>query len=297
MIVPVPKQDQLVMEYLTTLKPNSLGNSCNPNNACNCRPLPWLEQQSNTGANASTKKTKSTLPSTPLTRTSQRRAIFDNFWKKSSSIKDCIDNVSTSEAPERRSGTAKVKPSYLGIYSFVSPSVTSPNPSLMRSVNNPSDKSLYPSPVPPKSILRRNHRRSIHPIVEEESVDNMSRSVSVASGIKLASGELHVPPLFHIDENEYKSKAPSCGMRSHSVHFDPTITIREVVTYGKEDDPHSKWFNEEELKTFLKEAIHICHASAINSIKVSRSITPLHEGTGLIFCLLRFLYRPTHHKK
>ena len=240
-----------------------------------------IAQQSSSSASSVGSKEKESLSPSPSTPTSQRRAIFDNFWKKSSSIRD--DNDSTQDSPVRRSNTTKVEPSYLGIYSFAPPSpLTSPKP-VMSAVSSPSDDSLSPSPRRPKSILRRHHSarglRIVHPI-EEEEVDGKQRSQSVCSQseigniednsiLKLPFVELpFAPRLYEEGDTDSLSKESSCVMSHHSVHFDPTITIREVVGRQDENDTKSNWFNEEELQTFFREAVHLCHASAINSIKV-----------------------------
>jgi hypothetical protein len=69
------------------------------------------------------------------------------------------------------------------------------------------------------------------------------------------------------------SRKSLLAMRNHSVHFDPTITVRELVggRPKKENESCSNWFSEDELQTFFKDAVHLCHASAINSIKVMNS--------------------------
>ena len=245
---------------------------------CNMCKKTSIAQSSSNGSPVCSKEKESLSP-TPSTPTSQRRAIFDNYWKKSSSIRD--DNGSTPDSPVRRS-CAKVEPSYLGIYSFAPPSpLTSPK-LVMSAGSSPNNDSLSPSPHRPKSILRRHHSaRLVHPIREEEA-DGKPRSQSVCSHseinntdstpmLKLPFVELpFAPRLFEEGDTDSLSKESSCGMSHghHSVHFDPTITIREIVGKRNENDTKSNWFNEHELQTFFREAVHLCHASAINSIKV-----------------------------
>lgn len=279
MIVISATREHPVMEDSVALKPSCPVDS-NPISCSNGPPTLIVQQSSISSAGSNEKKGSS---SSPLTPTSQRRAIFDNFWKKSSSIRDDDENTSAVDAPTKRGSSAKVEPSYLGIYSFAPPSpLTSPKPGLMSALSSPSDDSLTPSPTRPKSILRRHHSarglRLVHPI--EEETDGKPRSSSVCSFpseiktdsmLKLPFGpELpFAPQLFQDADTDSTSKESLSGMRSHSVHFDPTITIREVVGQAAEDDSRSNcWFNEDELQTFFREAIHLCHASAINSIKV-----------------------------
>lgn len=237
------------------------------------RPPALIVQQSSATL-ADSEKKDSGLPPAPSTPTN-RRAIFHNFWKKSSSSQIRDDNDSVNDTSARRLSSLKVEPSYLGIYSFTPPSPLASKPGLITALS-PSDDSLTPSPSPrPKSILRRHHSarlRMIH-LIEGEETEGKPRSLSLCS-----SSEIKAPPftaelpfasdLFEGGDTDSTSK-DSSYMHTHNVHFDPTITVREVIGQKEEQDAHSSWFNEDELQTFFREAIHLCHASAINSIKVS----------------------------
>lgn len=270
------------MEDSAACLPSFAVNSTNYSGGNNRPPALIVHQSS--GSSTDSEKNDSGLPPAPLTPTNQRRAIFDNFWKKSSSsqLRDDNDSIDT---PTRRSSCVKVEPSYLGIYSFAPPSPLTPKPGLMSALS-PSDDSLTPSPSPsrPKSILRRHHSarfRMVHPI-EEEETDNKPRSLSLCSQseIKSIKGVHHklnlpftpelpfAPSLFEEGDTDSMSK-DSSSLRCHSVHFDPTVTIREVVGHKRDEDAQSNWYNEDELQTLFREAIHLCHASAINSVKVS----------------------------
>lgn len=268
------------MEDSAAYRPNGEENSINSSITCSNLPRSLIVEQTSMSSTGSEEKdARVPFPPSPSTPTNQRRSIFDNFWKKSSSIRD--DNDSVTDTPNRRSGSTKVEPSYLGIYSFAPPSPLTPKPGLMMSPGSDAD-SLTPSPTRPKSILRRHHSarlRMVHPIEEEEApaLEGKPRSLSVCSAteiikprdavLKLPFADLPFAP--HLYEGDTDSTfRDSSSMRCHSVHFDPTITIREVVGQKKEEDPHSNWFNEDELQSFFRDAIHLCHASAINSIKV-----------------------------
>ncbi|KAL3793774.1 hypothetical protein HJC23_013336 [Cyclotella cryptica] len=246
---------------------------------------------------ASAESKDPTLSPTPLSPSSQRRAIFDKFWKKnasSSSIRDDDDSASVSDLSTKRIPGTKIEPSYLGIYSFAPPSpLTSPKPGL-KLINSPSDDRLTPTPNRPKSILRRHHSarglRTVQPIEEEGGKEGKHRSLSACSASEMKASTAaslvqlsfapqlpFAPELFQDDISSnseeadwnYLSRKPPLAMRNHSVHFDPTITVREVVggISKKENESCSNWFSEDELQTFFKEAVHLCHASAISSIK------------------------------
>ncbi|KAL7514276.1 hypothetical protein ACHAXN_011472 [Cyclotella atomus] len=242
----------------------------------NVPPSLIVEQSSMSSTGSEEKESGVSPPRPPSTPTNQRRAIFDNFWKKSSSIRD--DNDSVTDTPTRRSGCTKVEPSYLGIYSFAPPSPLTPKPGLVSAMSPSSDDSLTPSPTRPKSILRRHHSarlRMVHPIEEEAPAEGKSRRLSLCSSseikprdpmLKLPFAELPFAPQLYEGDTDSTSK-DSSSMRCHGVHFDPTITVREIIGQKKDQDPHSNWFNEDELQSFFRDAIHLCHASAINSIK------------------------------
>jgi hypothetical protein len=243
------------------------------------------------GSNASTEKKDAAPPPPPASPSSQRRSIFDKFWKKSASslsFRDDNDSASVTDTPTKQRSSVKIEPSYLGIYSFAPPSpMVSPKPILCPL----SDDSLTPSPSRPKSILRRHHsaRLRVHPIEEDECADVKPRSFSACSASEMSTAKHTslinvpfqnemIPPLpqlfqedastEEVQSTDSLSKESSCA-RSHSVHFDPTITVREVVGGGsEEEDGQRNWFSEDDLQTFFREAVHLCHASAINSIKV-----------------------------
>lgn len=257
--------------------PSCQANSINSNMCSNVPPSLIVEQSSMSSTGSEEKESGVSPPRPPSTPTNQRRAIFDNFWKKSSSIRD--DNDSVTDTPTRRSGCTKVEPSYLGIYSFAPPSPLTPKPGLVSAMSPSSDDSLTPSPTRPKSILRRHHSarlRMVHPIEEEAPAEGKSRRLSLCSSseirprdpmLKLPFAELPFAPQLYEGDTDSTSK-DSSSMRCHGVHFDPTITVREIIGQKKDQDPHSNWFNEDELQSFFRDAIHLCHASAINSIKV-----------------------------
>ena len=48
-----------------------------------------------------------------------------------------------------------------------------------------------------------------------------------------------------------------CMKRHSKVNFDPTITVRECL--GDESfNSQESWYQEDELKTFMTEAINVC---------------------------------------
>jgi hypothetical protein len=61
------------------------------------------------------------------------------------------------------------------------------------------------------------------------------------------------------------------------VHFDPTITVRECVSDDENEDApadkesveheESNWFSEDELRSFMAEAVNVCHFSAVSAVK------------------------------
>ena len=192
-------------------------------------------------------KTKSSAPSTT---SSQRRTIFRDFWRKSSSIHDADANDST-ESP-MRSSSVRVEPSYLGIYSFAPPSpLTSPKPMISPLSRSSNDMSAT-SPSTPKSILRRRHHNS---------------RCQMEGGTESILPELPFAPKTLQQEEDSLSKDSSSVSATNNVHFDPTVTIREPV--NTKDDSKSNWFSEAELQVFFREATNLCHASAIKSITVS----------------------------
>ena len=201
-------------------------------------------------------------PSTP-----RRRAIFNSFWQKSSSslLKD-DDNGSEGSGREVKH-SPKFEPSYLGIYCFAPSPVISPKPAL--SPLSSSDN-LAPSPARPKSILRR------HQSLRERRIAPGDRPSIVAAGRSRSASAVDAddklrlpfaPPLCR-DEASVESRSSKESDHRSYVHFDPTITVREVI--GEDDhidDLKSKWFSDNELGSFMKDAVNLCHASAVNAIK------------------------------
>ena len=217
-------------------------------------------------------------PSTP-----RRRAIFNSFWQKSSSslLKD-DDNGEGSGREVKHS--PKFEPSYLGIYCFAPSPVISPKPAL--SPLSSSDN-LAPSPARPKSILRR------HQSLRERRIAPGDRPSIVAAGRSRSASAVDAddklrlpfaPPLCR-DEASVESRSSKESDHRSYVHFDPTITVREVI--GEDDhidDLKSKWFSDNELGSFMKDAVNLCHASAVNAIKtyslsaVAKAYAAAHEA-------------------
>ena len=172
----------------------------------------------------------------------QRRTIFNDFWRKSSSVHDAD-----------ASSAARVERSYLGIYSFAPPSpLISPKP-LISPLSRSSNDMSAASPSTPKSILRRHHSSHCQMEGDTESI----------------VPELPFAPKSLEQEEDSLSKDSSSGSATNNVHFDPTVTIREPVNPKDNDSKsNSNWFSEAELQVFFREATNLCRASAINSIKV-----------------------------
>lgn len=296
------KQERPIMENSSEFKSvcgaDSVINPTKTNTRINGPPT-LLAQLSSLSSVASTESKDPTLPPPPLSPSSQRRAIFDKFWKKhasSSSIRDDDDSAIVSDISSKRNSCTKIEPSYLGIYSFAPPSpLTSTKPGWSLN-NSPSDVSLTPTPNRPKSILRRHHSargiRTVQSIEEEDGTGGKHRSLSACSASEMTASKGEslaqlsfapqlpfAPQLFQDDTSSnseepdwnYSTRRSPLAMRNHSVHFDPTITVRELVggRPKKENEFCSNWFSEDELQTFFKDAVHLCHASAINSIKVT----------------------------
>lgn len=191
------------------------------------------------------------LPST------QRRSIFDTFWSRSTSSSSWKEQRIEEDSEEDDRSTEardvvvkcspKLEPSYLGVYNF-SPTkpVVSRTPSSLSPVS--SSKSLPQSPgLHPKSILHRHH-----------SSGGRSKSMFVT---------MQPPPFLEDTSQESRSSEESEPRRSSraSVHFDPTITVREVIQDDTSAD-ESNWFDETELRSFLTEAVNLCHSSAMHGL-------------------------------
>mmetsp|Transcript_18608 Transcript_18608/g.30451 ORF Transcript_18608/g.30451 Transcript_18608/m.30451 type:complete len:468 (+) Transcript_18608:3-1406(+) len=209
----------------------------------------------------------------------QRRSIFDSFWSRSASSNSWKEERIEEDSEEDLEddddeGSREVKPSpkleppsYLGIYSFSpTPPVMSQTSSSLSPVS--SSKSLTQSPgLRPKSILHR------HPSLR--AISESTRSVVTAPP----------PPFLEDTSEESRSSADSESRRSDrtSVHFDPTITIREVIQdYASAAE--SNWFDENELRSFLMEAVNLCHSSAVHGLKtyslpaLTKAIAAAHKA-------------------
>ncbi len=186
----------------------------------------------------------------------QRRSIFNTFWSRSTSssswkeqrIEEDSEEDTSTEARDVAKSPPKLEPSYLGVYNF-SPTtpVVSRTPSSLSPVS--SSKSLTQSPgLRPKSILHRHH-----------SYAGRSKSTFVT---------VQPPPFLEDTSQESRSSEESEPRRSSraSVHFDPTITVREVIQDDTSVD-ESNWFDETELRSFLMEAVNLCHSSAMHGLR------------------------------
>ncbi|KAL7527530.1 hypothetical protein ACHAXR_003368, partial [Thalassiosira sp. AJA248-18] len=168
-------------------------------------------------------------------------------------------------------------------------------------------ESLSPlPPLRPKSILRRHRSLQVGRVdstgrprsisysgPEPNSSDTTGRPRSVSCSIGAESSEFDIPaPPFHDDywsDGSELSKAsssnrPDLKRRPSFVHFDPTITVRECVGGDTKDDQESNWFSEDELRTFMKDTINLCHSSAVNAIQtyslpsVKKAYEAAHEA-------------------
>lgn len=211
----------------------------------------------------------------------QRRSIFDTFWKRSPSSnswkeerieEEVDDDDGSSEARCDVKRSPKLKPSYLGIYYF------SPTPPLLSSSS--SSKCLSQSPKQhPESILRRQHS----PRVVSEP-DRSSMIMYGGGGSKSDFARIASLPISGDTSEESMSQTDSEPRKpSHvSVHFDPTITVREVMDEDLVED--SNWFSESELKSFMSEAINLCYSSAYHGLRtyslpaLTKAITAAHKA-------------------
>jgi hypothetical protein len=212
----------------------------------------------------------------------QRRSIFDSFWSRSASSNSWKDERTKDDSDEDDDGSAeacevktspKLEPSYLGVYNF------SPSPPVMNRASSSSlspassSKNLVQSPgLRPKSILHRHH--SLRAVSE-----------STSPGTKSAFVTAPPPPFMEDTSEESRSSAGSESRKPSrtSVHFDPTITIREVIQdYASADE--SNWFDENELQSFLREAVNLCHSSALHGLRtyslpaLTKAIAAAHKA-------------------
>ncbi len=187
----------------------------------------------------------------------QRRSIFNTFWSRSTSStswkeerieEDSEDDDRSAEARHEVKFSPKLEPSYLGVYNFSpTPPVVSRTPSSLSPVS--SSKSLTQSPgLRPKSILHRHH--------------------SSGSRSKSAFVTVQPPPFLDDTSEESRSSEESEPRKSNRtcVHFDPTVTVREVIQYDT-SAVESNWFDETELRSFLREALNLCHSSAMHGLR------------------------------
>lgn len=231
-----------------------------------------------------TKEKQPTLdPTTPPT---QRRSIFANFWKRIPSSISCKDSErvvddegdcdkSTEARYENKQPPMYLEPSYLGVYNF-SPSV----PAVVSQTVSPasSSKNLVQSPkLRPKSILHRHHSlRASH-----ESHDRSSDAIFGRS----KSDFVTVPPPPFLEDTSEESRSldsePRKTSRS-SVHFDPTITVREVV--DRDVSEESSWFSDSELHAFMRQAVKLSYSSAVHGLRtysqpaLVEAITAAHKA-------------------
>jgi hypothetical protein len=222
----------------------------------------------------------------PASPPTQRRSIFDAFWSRSASSnswkEDRIEEEDDDESSEARydlKRSPKLEPSYLGVYNFSpTPPMVSRTPSSLSPVS--SSKSLTQSPGQlPKSILHHHH--SLGAVSEPTS----SNAVTIG---KSKSAFAMAPLPFLGDTSEESSSSADSERRKSSrasVHFDPTITIREVI---QDDDAladdDSNWFSENELRSFLRETVNLCHASALHGLRtyslsaLTKAIAAAHKA-------------------
>lgn len=210
----------------------------------------------------------------PTTPSTQRRSIFHTFWQRSPSSISCKDSErivggdgdsdkSTEARYENKQPPMYLEPSYLGVYNF-SPSVPvlSQTPSSVSPES--SSKNLVQSPkLRPKSILHRHHslRASYEP-------HDSNRSSDAVFGRSKSDFVTVPPPPFLEDTSEESrsidSSEPRKSSRS-SVHFDPTITVREVVDRGVSEE--STWFSDSELQAFMRQAVDLSYSSALHGLR------------------------------
>jgi hypothetical protein len=219
---------------------------------------------------APTKEKQPTLDLT--TPPTQRRSIFANFWKRSPSSILCKDSErivdgegesdkSTEARYENKQPPMYLEPSYLGVYNF-SPSVpaaVSQTPSSVSPAS--SSKNLVQSPkLRPKSILHRHHSL-------RASYESHNRSSDAIFGRSKSDFATVPPPPFLEDTSEESRSIDSEPRKTNrsSVHFDPTITVREVVDRGWSEE--SSWFSDSELQAFMRQAVNLSYSSAVHGLR------------------------------
>lgn len=148
----------------------------------------------------------------------------------------------------------------MGIYSFAPSPILGPKPSPLRPVG--SVDSLTPTPLRPKSILRR-HR--------SDRGDGRPRSVSCCEpGSSNEKPEFGIVPPLVLDDSSMGSDLSSVNDRSLKrqqsfVHFDPTITVRECI--GGDEERPKNWFSVDELRSFMVETVNVCRSSAVAAVE------------------------------
>ncbi len=294
-------KNNMIVVTSTPRNPRGVSNADNDDNGIITTPT----QTSKPNLSFKKSSTPPELPSTPSSScpatpplTPKRRAIFNSFWEKSSS--SIREDDASSECSGRDVTTVKqspkLQPSYLGVYNFAPPSpMIASKAAAVSAYASPGGSSdslhnLPLSPSTPKSILRR--KNSLR-----------ERRAATLEGGPMArrdrSSSLQLPFVPFTDDASLESKSTSCSdsnsnsksSRQHSnnsngVHFDPTITVREVIenSSGCNNPEDSRWFSDSELGSFMQEAVHLCHSSAINAIKsyslpsVAKAYAAAHEA-------------------
>eukprot|EP00569_Conticribra_weissflogii_P005358 CAMPEP_0171334510 /NCGR_PEP_ID=MMETSP0878-20121228/4693_1 /TAXON_ID=67004 /ORGANISM="Thalassiosira weissflogii, Strain CCMP1336" /LENGTH=566 /DNA_ID=CAMNT_0011835607 /DNA_START=388 /DNA_END=2088 /DNA_ORIENTATION=- len=235
----------------------------------------------------------SSCPATPPL-TPKRRAIFNSFWEKSSS--SIREDDASSECSGRDVTTVKqspkLQPSYLGIYNFAPPSpmITS-KPIVGSATASPGSSSdslhnLTLSPSTPKSILRRKNSLRERRMATLEGGRDRSASLQLPFVPFTDDASLESKSTSGSDSNSNSKSSRQHSNNSNGVHFDPTITVREVIdsSTNSNNPEDSKWFSDSELGSFMQEAVYLCHSSAINAIKsyslpsVAKAYAAAHEA-------------------
>lgn len=227
----------------------------------------------------------------PASPPTQRRSIFDTFWSRSASSnswreerieEDSEEDDGSSESRYEVKRSPKLEPSYLGVYNFspISPMVSRTPSSLSLSPVS-SSKSLAQSPGQrPKSILHRHH--SLGAVSEPTSSNDamIGRSKSAFAIAPLPFME-DTPEDSRSSADDYSEPRKSSRV---SVHFDPTITVREVIQDDALADDESNWFSESELRSFLRETVNLCQSSALHSLRtyslpaLTKAIAAAHKA-------------------
>lgn len=130
-------------------------------------------------------------------------------------------------APSKPTRAGSSGPSYLGVYSFA-------------------DANLSPTcvsmslPLSPTSILRRK-----------------------GSG---RAGSLVYPPPLLLDSTTNETSEPVIIDEKQSVHFDPTITVRESLEDSTEERQSRTWYDNHDICRFLSETVVLSQNNQIDAI-------------------------------